>query len=94
MLSLKNLTRKNSSRVLVNTLAQYVKTTINLLLSLYVVRLVLDLLGEDDYGIYVLVAGVVSMTAFITNSFITTTQRFVSFYQGKIIRDRWCVQGC
>lgn len=80
---LERFTQSNSSRVFINTLAQYGKTTINLLLSLYVVRLVLDLLGEDDYGIYILVAGVVSMTAFITNSLVTTTQRFISFYQGK-----------
>ena len=54
-----------------------------MLLSLYTVRLVLQCLGHEDYGIYTLVAGVVAMLAFITNSLQNTTQRFISYYQGK-----------
>lgn len=74
---------KASQRVFVNTIAQYGRTVINMVLSLYTVRLVLLTLGASDYGIYTLVAGVVSMLAFITNSLVSTTQRYVSFYQGK-----------
>ena len=58
-----------SNRIIVNTLAQYVRTIINLLLSLYSARLVLDILGVDDYGIYSLVAGVVSMLSLPSVSF-------------------------
>ena len=72
-----------SQRVFVNTIAQYARTIINMGLSLYTVRMVLNILGESDYGIYTLVAGVVSMMAFVTNSLVSTTQRFISFYQGK-----------
>ena len=64
-------------------MAQYVRTIINLLLSLYSARLVLDILGVDDYGIYSLVAGVVSMLSFLTNSLVGSTQRFLSFCQGR-----------
>lgn len=71
-----------SQRVLVNTFAQYGRTIINMVLSLYTVRVVLLALGESDYGIYTLVAGVVAMLSFITNSLVTTTQRFVSYNQG------------
>ena len=74
---------KASQRVFVNTIAQYGRTVINMILSLYTVRLVLLALGASDYGIYSLVAGVVSMLAFITNSLVSTTQRYVSFYQGR-----------
>lgn len=74
---------KASQRVFVNTIAQYARTIINMVLSLYTVRLVLATLGASDYGIYSLIAGVVSMLAFITNSLVSTTQRYVSFYQGK-----------
>lgn len=73
---------KPSQRVLVNTFAQYIRTIINMGLSLYTVRVVLMALGESDYGVYTLIAGVVSMLSFVTNSLVTTTQRFVSFYQG------------
>ncbi len=72
-----------SQRVLLNTIAQYVRTFFNMVLSLYTVRLVLEALGQSDYGLYSLVAGVVAALGFITNSLVSTTQRFVSFYQGK-----------
>ena len=71
-----------SNRIIVNTLAQYCRTIINLLLSLYSARLVLDILGVEDFGIYSLVAGVVSMLSFLTNSLVTSTQRFLSVSQG------------
>lgn len=72
-----------SNRIIVNTLAQYTRTIINLLLSLYSARLVLQVLGVDDYGVYALVAGVVSMLSFITNSLVGSTQRFLSYSQGQ-----------
>lgn len=74
---------KPSNRIIVNTLAQYVRTIINMVLSLYSSRLVLELLGIDDYGVYSLVAGVVSMLSFLTNSLVGSTQRFLSVSQGK-----------
>ena len=71
------------TRIVVNTLAQYVRTIINLILTLYSSRLVLSTLGVEDYGIYSLVAGVVSMLSFLTNSLVGSTQRFLSVSQGK-----------
>lgn len=72
-----------SYRVLINTGAQYFRTFVNIILSLYTVRVILTALGPQDYGIYNLVAGVVAMLAFVTNAMITTTQRFLSYNQGK-----------
>jgi len=72
-----------SQRVFVNTAVQYVKTIINMVLSLYIIRIVLLALGEEDFGIYSLIAGVIAMLSFLTNAMVSTTQRFVSFYQGK-----------
>lgn len=72
-----------SNRIIVNTLAQYARTIINMVLSLYSSRLVLNILGVDDYGVYSLVAGVVSMLSFLTNSLVGSTQRFLSVSQGK-----------
>lgn len=54
-----------------------------MVLSLYSSRIVLNILGIDDYGIYSLVAGVVSMLSFLTNSLVGSTQRFLSVSQGK-----------
>ena len=79
---------KASQRVFINTIAQYVRTAINMCLSLYTVRLVLLTLGQSDFGIYSLIAGLVAMLSFLTNSLVNTTQRFVSFYKGKGITEK------
>ena len=75
--------KKNSTRVMVNTGAQYVRTVVNIILSLYSTRLILNTLGIEDYGLFTLVAGVVSMLSFMTNAMVTTTQRFLSYHQAK-----------
>lgn len=74
---------KANDRIVVNTAAQYIRTIINVALSMYSTRLVLALLGETDFGVYNLVAGVVAMLSFISNALVVSTQRFLSFYQGK-----------
>ena len=72
-----------AKRIVINTLAQHTRTIINVCLSLYSTRLVLKALGQSDYGIYSLVAGVVIMLSFLTNAMVVTTQRQLSFYYGK-----------
>ncbi len=72
-----------STRIIVNTAVQYVKAVITTILALYSTRIVLDALTESDYGIYVLVGGVVALLGFITNSLIVTTQRYVSLSHGQ-----------
>jgi len=69
-------------RVVVNTLAQNIRSVLNVILSLYSTRIVLELLG-DDYGLYSLVAGVIAMLAFVTNAMVISTQRYLSFLFGK-----------
>lgn len=72
-----------SNRIIVNTLAQYARTIFNMVLSLYSTRLILEILGVEDYGLFTLVAGVVSFLNFITNSLVSSTQRFLSVAQGR-----------
>lgn len=52
-------------------------------LSLFSTRYILLGLGETDFGIYNLIAGVVFLFSFIANTMATTTQRFISFTMGK-----------
>lgn len=73
----------SQQRIVVNTAAQYTRTIINVCLSLYSTRLILAALGQTDYGIYSVVAGVVAMLSFMTNALVTTTQRYLSFNHGK-----------
>ncbi|UWN98891.1 lipopolysaccharide biosynthesis protein [Bacteroides sp. D2] len=52
-------------------------------IGLFSVRIVLNALGEEDYGIYNVIGGVVTMLAFLNNSLSSATQRFLSFELGK-----------
>ena len=74
---------KSSSRVVVNTLAQYIRTVLTIIIVLYTSRVVLANLGVDDFGIFSLVGGVISMLAFVRRNLSKTIQRFLSYYQGK-----------
>lgn len=51
--------------------------------SLYTSRVILATLGVDDFGLYNVVAGFVSMFAFIGNSLTSATQRFMNFSIGQ-----------
>lgn len=72
-----------AKRIIINTLAQYGKAIINIGLSLYSTRLVLDALNISDYGLYSVVGGLIAMLGFILNSLVITTQRYISYYKGK-----------
>jgi O-antigen/teichoic acid export membrane protein len=74
---------QGSKLVLVNTCAQYFRAILNIVLSFYATRLILKVLGVDDYGVYTLIAGVVSILSFITTSLVITTQRYLSVAQGE-----------
>lgn len=69
-------------RLIVNTLAQNVRTILNIILSLYSTRIVIQALGQADYGIYMLVAGIVSLLSYISNTLVITTQRHLSYSAG------------
>ena len=71
------------TRIIVNTLVQYLKAVITTVISLYSVRVVLEALTKSDYGLFMTIAGVVTMLGFITNSLIVTTQRYISVLHGR-----------
>lgn len=54
-----------------------------MLVSLYTSRVVLNTLGVDDFGIYNVVGGVVTMFSFLNSAMSSGTQRFLSFELGK-----------
>lgn len=73
----------STKRIVVNTLAQHIRSLVNICLSLYSTRLVLQALGQSDFGIFSLVGGVVTMLGFITNAMVVATQRHLSFHHGR-----------
>ena len=73
----------NNSRIAKNTLLLYVRMFILMAIGLYTSRVVLDILGVSDYGVYNVVAGFVPMLGYISTVFVCVTNRFISFSIGK-----------
>ena len=73
----------STSRIAKNTLLLYFRQILIMLVSLYTVRVVLKVLGEEDYGIYNVVAGVVTMFGFLSGAMATASQRYFAFDLGK-----------
>lgn len=74
---------KATNRVAVNTVIQYSRLIISALIGLVSVRLILGALGEDDYGLYDVIAGVIGLIGFISSSLSMTSTRFLSISLGK-----------
>lgn len=72
----------SNRRIALNTGVIYLRLVLTLGISLYSTRFVLEALGQADFGLYNVVAGVVAMFAFISATMATTTQRFISFSMG------------
>ena len=73
----------NANKVTRNTILLYFRQILILLVSLYSVRIVLSNLGAIDYGIYNVVAGVVTMFGFLSGAMATASQRYFSFELGR-----------
>jgi len=77
-----NITSANNKRIAKNTMMLYFRMLITMLVGLYASRVVLQVLGVSDYGLYSVVGGVVTMFAFINGSMAAGTQRFITFELG------------
>lgn len=75
--------RFNNKRIAKNTVYLYIRLLFTLLISLYTVRIVLNALGQCDYGIYNVVGGFIAMFGFLNSSLSTATQRFYNFEVGQ-----------
>lgn len=78
-----NQTSDNNKRIAKNTLLLYVRMLFMMVIGLYTSRVILDKLGEVDFGIYNVVGGFVTMFAVISGAMTSATQRFLSFEIGK-----------
>lgn len=73
----------NNRRIFRNALFLYFRLILTLVVTLYTSRIVLNSLGIEDFGIYNVVAGIVTMMAFLSWAMSSATQRFFSFEIGK-----------
>jgi len=74
---------KNKNKIVFNTSILYVRLIIGLIIGFYITRLVLDAIGEVNFGIYSLVAGVIGMLAFLNSSMSGVSMRFIAISLGK-----------
>lgn len=68
----------NAKRITFNTSVLYLRIIVTSLLSLITVRFVLSALGEENYGIYNVIAGVVAMLNFLNAAMTTSSVRYIS----------------
>ena len=76
-------TSANNKRIAKNTLMLYVRLSITIAISLYTSRVILNVLGIEDYGIYNVVGGFVSMFAVFTSAMCVAESRFITFELGR-----------
>ncbi len=69
--------------VLKNTAFLYLRLFITLIIGLVTSRVILKTLGAEDFGIYNLVGGIVTIFAFVNQSLSTSTQRFITVDLGR-----------
>lgn len=81
----------SNERVAKNTLILYFRMLLTLGVALYTSRIVLEVLGASDYGLYNVVGGVVTMLAFLNSSIGSGTSRFLAFELGRENKERLSV---
>lgn len=75
--------QSDNKRIAKNTIYLYIRMIIVMAVTFYTARVVLNVLGFQDYGIYNLVGGVVVLFAFLNNSMTGCTQRYLCVSIGK-----------
>lgn len=75
-------TPENNKRIAQNTLLLYVRMLFMMIISLYTSRIVLNLLGVEDFGIYNVVGGVVAMFSVLSGSLSAAISRFITYELG------------
>lgn len=72
----------NNKRIAKNTLLLYFRMLFMMTVSLYTSRVVLNTLGVEDFGIYNVVGGVVSMFSILSGSLSSAITRFITYELG------------
>ncbi len=73
----------SNKQIAKNTLLLYFRMFLTMAVGLYTSRVVIAELGDVDFGIYNVVAGIVILFSFINGAMSTATQRFLTFELGR-----------
>jgi len=73
----------NNKLIIKNSMALYVRMLLSMVISLYTTRVVLNALGANDFGLYSVVAGIITIFTVLNGLVASGTQRFIAFELGK-----------
>ncbi len=79
----------DSKKIAKNTMMLYIRMLLIMAVTLYTSRVILKVLGIEDYGIYNLIAGFVTFLVFISNSLVSAMQRFFNVAIGQNAPQRY-----
>lgn len=75
--------KSQNNTIAKNTLFLYFRMMVTIIISLYTSRVVLRVLGVDDFGLYQSVGGVVGLLSFLNAALATGSSRFLTFELGR-----------
>lgn len=76
-------TNKDTKRIAKNTLLLYFRMFIMMFISFYTSRVVLNVLGVEDFGLYNIIGGIVVLFSILNGALSSSTQRFLNYEIGK-----------
>lgn len=74
--------RTNGKRIAKNTLMLYVRMLISMVVGLFTSRIIINTLGEIDFGLCNVVGGIVVMFGFINTAMANATSRHLTYALG------------
>lgn len=75
--------QENNKRIAKNTIYLYIRMFVIMAVSLYTSRVVLQVLGVSDYGLYNVIGGVVASFTMLSSALTVGTQRFLTYAMGE-----------
>lgn len=73
----------SNKRLAINTVVLYLRTIVLMLVALYTSRVILDVLGVEDFGVYDVVGGAIAMFGVVSGSISNAISRYITFELGK-----------
>ena len=73
----------SNTKIVKNTFLLYAKTLITMVLSFFTTRMILNALGDSDFGVFGTVAGATAMLASLNLAMTQATQRFMNYAEGE-----------
>lgn len=68
----------NNKRIAKNTILLYFRQIVCMIVGLYTMRVVLDVLGTENYGIYNIVGSIIILFSFLNNGLSNATKRYIT----------------